>query len=341
MTDTNLIPPEPGPSDADTTAADIASVFDLDLGHLAANEEPAVPPAAAPAAAGQEPGEGVVPSSPSPEPPAAPAAPTPPAEPAPAPAQPQADPNASPLAAPAAPSAPTAAPAPADPEAALRERSKDAQIAAMQAQIAELMKGKAPAAEPEPGTAPTVSEPSYALTIPAEVTSAIFGEDPATATHGLTHLVNSLAKHIHKTVAAEFTQKLNEFRGSLQTREVDAERTQQAREMQEAYYAKFPAHNKPVLLPIVQQEAGRLAVEYPNATVDDNWYNALGARVTAAVAAITGQPAEPAPTPAPTPAKKPAAMLPTGAPRSAPLVPGTEGDDVNSPDMILSTLAGD
>lgn len=150
------------------------------------------------------------------------------------------------------------------------------------------------------------------------MSNAIFGEDMGQAKAGLTHLVNSLSSHITNTVLALVRQELSaSVTAAKSQQEQNAAASTQVEEMEKAknaYFAAFPAHNKPTLIPVIQHQASLMAVEFPNLPWDANYINALGVRVNRAIQELTGAPAAPTPTPTPAPTVpvKPAAMMPSG-----------------------------
>ncbi len=295
----------------DASAAEIASVFDLPSDAPAA--EVVTPPTAAEPAAG----------SVAPAPAAAPlpgvgehVAPAPaPADgltPQPGAPQPAPAPAASPPAVPTPAAAPAAQPVP-DEVATLRT-----QLAALQARLDNpTPAGGAPASPAAGNESPAVEPPvDYStLAIPPQLSDAIFNEDGAVARQGMQHLVQTLASVIHTRVRDQFR---TEMRTELQQRDQAAgqERTQQQQaddmaRMQGEYYADFPTHNTPLVKTIVAHEATQLAAQQPTLAWGPEYRNALGARVNAAIQALTG--AAPAPQPAPNPAPPaPAPFVPMG-----------------------------
>lgn len=287
----------------------------------AADDPPAPAEPEAPAAEAKPGGEGEVPPSP-PEPAPAP----PPAE-----AKPSAPP--APSAAPKDGAAPTPPAPPVAPSAdALRMQSLEAQVEALQTQLAAASK-KPEGSEPAPtdGSDKKAEKPLYSLGIPKQLSEAIFGEDPAKAEGAMHLLVNALATTIHtrvlEAVKAEF-QKLADARQSAEA-ETDAEA--QVRAAREDYFKAFPEHNDPLIHPLLNKLAGQMAAEFPGLRWSEDYRNALGARVKGALAKLgvkpAETPAEPAPPAAPpTPPRRPASFLPTG-PRDENLPNfGNEGD---------------
>lgn len=312
---------------------DVRDVFAFDSGNE--NEPPAAP---APAS---EPGEGVgqapSPSPVAPEPPAAPATPTPPVAPQPAP----------PAAPATTPPAATPPPAPATPpadEAALRQASLEAQVAALTATIEQLRASpqgqQPPAAEPPaaPGSEQAGAEqpPRYNLSLPEQVTTALTGEDPAQANQAIHWIVNSLATIVHNNLRLEYRKHFDDRVNSLvaEAGQVQAE-TNQATSIEQAraqYYEKFADHKNPLIMPIVAAEASKLAAQYPGLTWGDQFMDSLGARVNAAISELRG-PAAAAPATPATPAR-PAAMLPASGPAPAQLPGGSETQE----DIMFSTM---
>lgn len=295
------------------------------------------PPAAAPAAT-PEPGEvGSAPASPDATPPVAtppPAAvePTPGTPPAPAAPAPSATP-------PVAPQAPS--------EEALRNASLTAQVAALQAEL------DAARASPQPGqpaAAPESGQPSgqpaplerFNLTLPQEVTAAIFSDDEATANAGLTRLVNDLGTIVFHSVAARaqaYTDaRLQQLVSAAEQGQTESVRATAREQGQEQYYTAFPDHKNPLIEPIIRLKAQEMAAEFPALAWGPDYINALGARVNGYVASLTGNapPAEPTPVVPPVgqvPPARPAAMIPVGSRAGA-----TPGSESEGSDLIVETL---
>lgn len=215
---------------------------------------------------------------------------------------------------------PVVAPIETEAERNLRFANTEAQLAAATAELARVRQEPQQAVSQQTGITEQPEQVSYELRIPDEVSDAILGEDLAVSKHGLQHLVNSLATVVHTRVRAEFVQQLESVKSIItskdqqeQEQRADAARTA----LQQQYFAKFPEHSKPVLSHILYAQAQKLSAEYPAAVADDNYFNALGARVNAAIAEINGQQVAPATVPA-VPAQ-PAAMMPTSARTSIPV----------------------
>lgn len=337
--------PTPPAQDPSALEAEVASVFMFDDAPVS---EPAPEaPAAAPPTASVTPGAGEsAEMAPGGTPPAPVPPPPPPPPPAPAPATPPPPGLEAPTAVPGTPPSPPAPAAPAVDEGVLKAASLEAQVGALQAELAKL-RGQQP---PAPGTQPAPGAPAatlgtdgqpeevrYNLSIPDPLFAAIMSEDPAQNRLGMTTLVNSLATNIHTNLRNEINSRLAAMQSRQEQDRTQQEQTAALAEARTQYFQRFPQHNDPLIGPILSQQVRQLAVEYPNLPWDDNYMNALGARVNAALAKLTGQatPVPPAPPPPPPPTPRPAAMLPIGAPRPG----GVEPDPFNSEDTIASTFA--
>lgn len=337
------------PTEADIPSSDdILAVFDLGDSAstadaiAAGNPSPPQPAAASPApaeAGGVETAPASPVSSPSGEPPApAPA----PAAPAPAPATPSAEPTP---ALSGAPETPPAAP-PAVDENALRTASLTAQVDALTRELEQLRASPQTGSQPAPQATPAAPETGqqggpptvpfkYGLTLPEPVQQMLLSDDPAKNVQAIQAIVNDLGTIVHHSVISQVRGEMQQaLAGLLQQANSAVEgdtRQQAAEQAREAYYTKFPDHKNPLMLPIVQAEAQKLAAEFPHLQWGDQYMNALGVRVQNAVAALSGQPPQPSQDPTPQPAPqggnappaRPAAMLPSGS-RPAPVTPSGE-----------------
>jgi hypothetical protein len=331
--------PQPAPQDPAELEAEVASVFMFDEAPPSSDAAPAPPePTPSPPAPGAGEPAAVAPGG-------TPPAPVPPPPPAPAPATPPPPGLEAPAVAPGAPPAPPPpAAAPAVDEKALKQASLEAQVQALTAENERLRtQPPAPGSQPAPGTPAaqpgTDGQPEevrYALSIPDPLFEAIMSEDAAQNRLGMTTLINSLATNIHTNLRNEFNTRLTAMQSRQEQDRAQQDQGAALATAREQYFQRFPTHNDPILQPIISQQAQQLAVEFPNLPWDDNYMNALGARVNAAITKLTGQasPAPPAPPPPPAPSPRPAAMLPVGAPRPA----GVEPDAFNSEDVIASTF---
>jgi len=175
----------------------------------------------------------------------------------------------------------------------------------------------APAVPGAPGTDKEAKKPTYALTIPKEVQDFLTSDDPAQNVAAVQHIANSLATIVHTQVMAEVNARLEGLLREQENRQAMSAQEQQIAEAKNQYFTAFPAHNDPLVLPLVQQAAQQLAVEFPNLTWNEQYIASLGARVNQKLDQLRGGPAPaPAPAPAtpapPAPAPKPPAMMPFG-----------------------------
>lgn len=336
------------PPSADT-APDSQEIIDIfDLGDTTAEADKLATPAVAPEATPASGEAATAPASPVTTPPAVEPTP-PPATPA-APAPSTGTPPAAPAAAPAPTEPPAAAPTPTPglvDEQALRTASLTAQVDALKrerdALLASQQSGTPTAASPGQAE-PEVPAYRYALTIPKPVQDALLSEDPQQNITAINAIVNDLGTIVHNTVVTQIRAEVKE---SFQNLSNMAENLGQSEtrgaaieNSKKEYYTLFPTHENPLVLPILQAESQKLASEFPQLKWDANYANALGARVNAAIAAISGQPApvaEPAPAPGQAPPARPAAMLPSGQ-RAAPVTPsGDVGEEIMG---ILDPFSG-
>ncbi len=339
-------PEASSPTPADQPASDAVENDILDTLGLSDPENNAAPPAPAeaPAAVASPqavPGEAVG---------SAPASPDTPQEPTPAPTPAAAAPTDGTPPAPAAlaPSEPPPAAPPAD-EAALREASLRAINDALTRTVEQLRAN--PQGQPAQAGGPAASpgeqsaEPApfrYSLTLPEATQKALLSEDPQQNLAAINSIVNDLGTIVHNTV---LTQVRSEVRGAFSTlmgmaNASTANQTQeQAREAaRETYFTAFPAHRNELIEPIIRQQAVKLSAEHPGLSFDQQYINALGARVNAVIEQLRtpadGEPASGEPAPAnPTPAR-PAAHLPTGVRGSGAQAP--TGSDLG--EDIMGTL---
>lgn len=247
----------------------------------------------------------------------------------------------------APPTTPPAAP-PAN-EAALREASLAAQVSTLQAELARLQANPQQPGQQPTGVAPESGQPSaqpaplerFNLTLPQELTSAIFSDDENTAHAGITRLINDFGTIVyHSAVQAARThvdQQIGQLVSAAEQGQAEQTRISAREQGQAQYYEAFPTHNNPLMEPILRAQAQAMATEFPGLQWGPDYINALGARVNGYVANLTGQPAAAEPTPAPVgqvPPARPAAMIPVGTPRPS----GAPGSEPEGSDLILNTL---
>lgn len=222
-----------------------------------------------------------------------------------------------------------AAPATPDPRDLEIENLK--QIVLGLQQKLEAPQGQKPSTSaPEGGSDNRPDASVYGLQIPDEVAGMMFGEDPTQAKRAIEHVLSQTASLIHKRVQGDFEARLTAMENARKETETATQQTQQQKQMVDQYYASFPAHNNAAIRAVLVAEAGQLSAEYPQHPWDQNFINALGARVNARLqefAAMQGGQAQPTPAPVSPPAA-PAAMTPMGKPSSTSPVSGLSDEEI-------------
>lgn len=222
---------------------------------------------------------------------------------------------------------PEAQPAtPADtrtPEQKLAEANEAARVKALEARIAEFEAAAqakpeaAPAAEANPQTQQNV--PKYSVQLPKELLTDMLSDEPEDNVRGITNLINGIMTSTHNTAIAETARMresiLAEIRAQTTGQALQQEQAATVEDMQKQYFEAFPTHQDANMQAIVQTEAAALSGEFPNASWDADYINALGNRVNAKLTAL-GVPV--AAINAKTPPTKPAAFLPKGNRTSTP-----------------------
>lgn len=306
-------------SDPDTVdaSADIGAIFGLPPAGPQGGQEDAgggqgAPPA--PASAAGQPGAEQAPGTHAPTPGSAPGA----SQPAGGTAQP---PTPSIRGEPLPPVALGAPPPPAAPAQGPGQQGaqpsydpRDLELASLRAQVEQLTRGQQPPtqgappagqqpqSQGQPGAMPAYPE----LQVPADYLQALQGEDQRLGQYALSNLLQQSAGIVHQKIIAEvrqmFDNELQTFRASLQS-------DQQTQSAIDDYYSHFPQHKAAGA--IVAQEVQAMQSQFPGAPYNENYRNALGARVNQALAALTGAsagngaPAPPAPSTPPTPPAPP------------------------------------
>lgn len=234
-------------------------------------------------------------------------------------------------------------------EAALREASLRAQVASLQSVIDSMRSQSqppqsgtpsAPPAGPESGQ-PAAEQPfRYNLTLPQPIVDALNSGEPEQIVPAIGKIVNDLGFIVHNTVIAQVRQEMQtafSTLASMAERTNDGSTREAAREAaREQYFAAFKSHKNPLIEPIIQNEANKMAAEFPGLPWDANYINALGARVNAALEAIGAKlpdaaPADPGQANGGNPpAQKPAGFVGGGAPRqpSAAVAGGDLGQEI-------------
>lgn len=228
---------------------------------------------------------------------------------------------------------PTAAPS----EEALRLASLEASNQALIAEIARLRANPpqpAPApqqqGQPQGGSsAEQIDLPKYALQLPQPVAEAIFGEEttPERQMAGITHMMNSLATIVHARMRQEVKESFAALLGTARHVEQEGRMVSTMESMRQDYFANFPTHRDPLVLPLVQAEAAAMTTAFPGVSWNEQMRNALGQRVEARLAALRGGGGQ-------QPPAQPATMIPNG-PREG-VAPGTE---LAGGELIMDTFS--
>ena len=332
------LPPEQEIAAAEESReADIDAMFGMNADEeVAAGEGEATAPDAAAGAAGAAPEDGPAPAPALPVPGETPPSPsgdvaaTPPAAKPGEVSTPPSGQQPAQTGQPPAPGAPPAPAAPVDPNL-LRVNSLEATVAALQAELAASRASPAQAGQsPQAQTSGQQDDlPRYALTLPPQVAAALTsGEDQQTVA-GVTHMMNSLATIVHHNVRLEMRQALGQLLQTAQAQQSEQETSKFIQDSRADYYGAFPAHNNPLILPIIQAESVAMSGEFPGLPWNENYRNALGQRVEARLAQLRGQqqPQGQAPPAAP------AAMLPVGSRQEVP------GSELTGGDLIADTFS--
>lgn len=188
------------------------------------------------------------------------------------------------------------------------------QNAAMMAQLAKQQQAAPQAAQPQP----EAEAPAYSVTIPDQLASAIFSEDPAQAREGLNYMVNSIMNKLHADFSAalkaqheQIVQQVSRDVPSRIYQEQSA--AQQAKTIHDDFYGTYPEFNKPELKPLVQTVTLEKAKARLAAGQSTDWTKEFRDEIAQTLRLIFAAGAPPAPAPAPRPA---AQTRPTARPAS-------------------------
>jgi hypothetical protein len=218
-------------------------------------------------------------------------------------------------------------------------------VNALQEELTQLRAGKT---EGQPAPTPTESgqpqEPPtvparYGLTLPKPITDALISDNPQDNVAAIQAVINDLGTLVHHNVVLQMRKEMQTSIGGLlseaQSVVSGTERQSAAEAAREDYYKAFPDHKNPLVLPIIQSEAQKLAAEFPKLPWNADYINALGVRVQNAIATIAGQPPQPVGEQTPqapdgnAPPARPAAMLPAGNRGASAVTPsGDISDDI-------------
>lgn len=124
----------------------------------------------------------------------------------------------------------------------------------------------------QPGTAPE----QVSLAVPPDLYSAVFSEDEATARNGMNVLVSAVATATMKSVMARVEPLIDSrLKGFDQTLTAQTD----AKKQEDDYFKAFPGHSNPLFMPVIQSEIAALQAAVPGAIWNEDFRNALGARV--------------------------------------------------------------
>lgn len=216
--------------------------------------------------------------------------------------------------------------APSDAEARLR-------IASMEAELARLRAAQVKPQTPAEGGTPPAEEqgkgdevPAYNLQLPSNILEAVDSDDPQQRGAALNAIVNGVLATAHRIFNQQYAAREERLMAKLEAREAsrsaESEAATAAASMKEQYFTAFPTHKSPLLEPIIATINAQMATEMPGAAWNEDWMNALGARVNKHLEELGVRPETPAAPAATTPTPKPAAFMPSG-PRST-STPGSE-----------------
>jgi hypothetical protein len=201
------------------------------------------------------------------------------------------------------PSAPAPAARP-DPEMGLRLQNLEAQNAALQSQIRQLLdRGSTgqQGGQPDPSKpADTPADPAkeiIQLAAPADVVKAILGDDfDANQQAGINHLISATATAVYRRAMQDVSALVD---NRLQSYQGQNEQQAAIQKMRDDYYGKFPDHTNPLFEPLIQSEYQALHASMPGLIWNEQTRDALGARVTSKLKelgfAVGMTPAAPAP----------------------------------------------
>lgn len=156
---------------------------------------------------------------------------------------------------------------PTDPEKELLRQ----QLATMQAQM------QAQAAAPQAPQQAQDTLPPYAFNIPPELLQLMYSEDPTERQQGLTAYAMGIARTVHSQVRDEYQQVMQ---SAIQQAIAS---TQQAQQVRQDFYGKYPELDKPELYPVVQAVAQQVAAQTGANSWTPEFRDAVGERVRALI----------------------------------------------------------
>jgi len=157
---------------------------------------------------------------------------------------------------------------PTDPEKELLRQ----QLATLQAQ----MQAQAAAPQAQQQQAQDTLPP-YAFNIPPELLQLMYSEDPTERQQGLTAYAMGIARTVHSQVRDEYQQVMQ---SAIQQAIAS---TQQAQQVRQDFYGKYPELDKPELYPVVQAVAQQVAAQTGANSWTPEFRDAVGERVRALI----------------------------------------------------------
>lgn len=147
---------------------------------------------------------------------------------------------------------------------------------AMDVLLANQKGGAAPTAD----TTPADDSPKYNFQIPDAILAAVDSQDATERHAGMHALTTGIAVTIHKAVRKEYEEKLGQLFQAIP--QLIQEHTSGAAEKKatfDDFYGTYPELKSPMLMPIVLEEAKRLAIETKNTNYSPQFKAALRIRV--------------------------------------------------------------
>lgn len=228
---------------------------------------------------------------------------------------------------------------------------RDLELASLRAQVQQLVAASQQAPQPQGGQQPQQGQGQPdgipPLQVPPQLIQHMVDRDgnldANAAAQAMTHMLNQAMQHVHSQIMERVPTLIDSRTNELQSR-IQSDRT--AEQARNDYYASFPQHQNPAVQAIVAQELASLQQQYPGAPWSESYRNALGQRVNAAIAQLTGQPTQPGLVPQAPQPTTPVVIgpQPQALPQAAPMLPqGSRPPGMGQPDpgqFMLDTFGG-
>lgn len=175
----------------------------------------------------------------------------------------------------------------------LEAASLKAQVEQLQRDLEEAKKTPPASTEKaEPAATPSAEAPTLPpiqFAMPKELREALMDEEPEKFLGAIDHLVSGILTYTRNEVAA-VVGRINEIQKALAGEAsgasegddppLDLKKAEEAAEAARGqYYAKFPSHKGKEFQPIIAAVAAEMATQFPGHAWNDDYINALGARV--------------------------------------------------------------